>query len=378
MIYAWTGQPGAGKTIGALEYVMNDNQFENRPVYVYGVRGLNVEGWTEITKEQVLTWWELPEGSVVIIDECQDIWRPRGQGKEVPEHVQRLEKHRHLGFDFVLTFQFPTQIDTVVRHLITDHFHSHRAMGVNARTIYHWDGLCIDPLSRTKQKLATSKTRPFPKEIFEKYESASLHTAKPKIPLFVYALIPLVILIVGILIFLFNKISGLGDEFESSGEEGDVATESTSLVGGLIPQVASLDSNGNEVITAAKYLEHRKPRVVNHHYSAAIYDELNVARSLPRAHCLSSNVIRKGRPQCKCYTQQMTWLRSIDEEQCLAYIKDGYEFDYTVEENSDDSGRMAAESGADAAAPFPLLELRPARISAPSSSPSTIPRPTGF
>jgi zona occludens toxin len=370
MIYANTGQPGAGKTLGAIEFVLNDDQFKNRAVYVYGIKGINVEGWTVIDLDQVLTWWTLPEGSVVIIDECQDIWRPRGQGKAVPEHVQRLEKHRHLGFDFVLTFQFPAQIDTVVRHLVTDHFHYHRAMGLNARTRFHWDFLCLDPMSKSKQDLSTNETRPFNKKIYDLYDSASMHTAKARIPKFVYLLIPLVIAFIALMVFLGGRLFGMKDSYPTNVVEEGVPISSEGRA------TTSIETRSEGTVTALGYLELRVARIENMPRSAPIYDELNVAKSMPRPLCLKSSMIKQGRRQCKCYSQQVTWIRSIDVATCLEYVKNGYEFDYTIEDtelNRDETGQ--ADNGV-SGAPFDLVKALPRRISAPSRSPRVLPRPS--
>lgn len=370
MIFAYTGQPGSGKTLGAIEFVYTDKQFFNRPVYVYNVKGLNVEGWTEIDKEQVLKWWELPDGSVLIIDECQDIWRPRGQGKAVPEHVEKLEKHRHRGFDFVLTFQFPTQIDTVVRNLITDHYHSHRAMGLDARTIFKWDYLCIDPLSKTKQKSAVVTTKTFNKKIYDLYESASLHTAKKRIPKFVYFFPLALLVLISLIYFVYDTgvkpmvDRGFGDEVETDHQQNEIIKAS----GVFNPS----QKQPNTLYTAEEYIKQRVPLVKNDPWSAPIYSGLLEARTLPKSYCIKSNVYRSGRNMCRCYTQQSTWDRSIDNEQCNYFIENGYKFDYTLEDRSSEYQRSDNEQPS---APFDLIPETEQKAGIPSPRPSTMRHP---
>ena len=359
MIFAFTGQPGAGKTLGAVEFVYKDSQFEGRPVYSYGVNGLNVPNWNILTLDEVMRWWELPEGSVVIIDECQDIWRPRGQGKAVPEHVEKLEKHRHLGFDFVLTFQFPTQIDTVVRNLITDHFHSHRAMGFGGRTVFHFDYLCLDPLSKAKQKTATKKIKKFNKEIFDLYESASIHTAKSRIPWFIYLLPVLIILlpILGYVIYdrVFNNLlnpDSVVIDSSAGDSKAETKTSKYAYKGGR--------SKDDLPHTKESYIAERIPLIKGDPRSAAIFDKLLEAKSLPRVSmCISSNTYTKTRSSCKCYSQQATWLKSIYPELCEIFIRDGYEFDYTLEDKGLREERRAGRRGEATRPPFDLLGDQP-------------------
>src|SRR5687767_10170888 len=114
-----TGLPGAGKTLRAV-YLARQAIKQGRPVFVYNINGLQPFGWHPL--EDLNEWEKLPDGSLVIADEVQDVWKQRGFGDPIPP-VQALSKHRHRGFDFVLLTQNPTFMDTYVRKLVNGHEH---------------------------------------------------------------------------------------------------------------------------------------------------------------------------------------------------------------------------------------------------------------
>ena len=135
MISLITGQPGAGKTLYALNFVKTRAEKENRPVYYSGISDLKLP-WLELDKGE--DWHGVPEGSIVVIDECQRVFRPRVNGAAVPEHVSKLETHRHSGIDLVLITQHPMLADNNVRRLVGQHFHVVRAFGTKKATVHEW------------------------------------------------------------------------------------------------------------------------------------------------------------------------------------------------------------------------------------------------
>lgn len=83
MIELITGQPGAGKTLFALTRIEERARKEGRPVFYSGIKDLALP-WTEIDPEK---WTECPPGSIIVIDECQRVLRPRMHGAKVPAYV---------------------------------------------------------------------------------------------------------------------------------------------------------------------------------------------------------------------------------------------------------------------------------------------------
>jgi hypothetical protein len=98
MINLSTGLPGAGKTLFTIAFVKELADKEKRPVFYSGITDLALD-WQEIDAEK---WMDAPDGALIVIDECQRIFRPRGSAAKVPEYVSALETHRHKGLDLFL------------------------------------------------------------------------------------------------------------------------------------------------------------------------------------------------------------------------------------------------------------------------------------
>jgi zona occludens toxin len=187
MLTLITGTPGAGKslyTVWNIARKVPGSTIESGNVAVprrlfSNIKDLLVEH-THITAEDLNTWheWAKP-GDVIVFDEVQEVWRPRGMGSKVPDCIAKLETHRHMGVDLVLITQHPMLLDTNIRRLVNQHIHLRRL----AKTLamwYEWDH-CSNP-GMTKTCIH-SGTFWHPKEAYKLYKSAQLHT-KPttKIP----------------------------------------------------------------------------------------------------------------------------------------------------------------------------------------------------
>lgn len=218
MIYLITGVPGSGKTLYAVSTLVKDlaaqrpkrrgEEIERR-VCVDNIKDLVIphellcplvlNDRDELVKEDeeghgVWNWpdWCKP-GDVIVIDEVQRHWRPRGMGAKPPREIQALETHRHLGIDFVIITQNPMLIDQNVRRLIGRHQHVRRLFGMQRAVIYDWDGCSVDP---TRTKSATISLFNYPKSAYKLYKSSELHTKqKQKIPL--WLVVPVIAIVGG-------------------------------------------------------------------------------------------------------------------------------------------------------------------------------------
>jgi zona occludens toxin len=123
----------------------------------------------------------MPDGSLVLIDECQGVFPPRSSQSTPPAHVAWLNTHRHRGFDLWITTQQPKLIDSSVRALVGRHKHYRRVFGLQRSIVYEWDS-CSDSLSGMNN--AVKSYWPFPAGVFKWYKSAEIHTKqKFKLPL---------------------------------------------------------------------------------------------------------------------------------------------------------------------------------------------------
>lgn len=180
MLILITGTPGAGKSLHAVwEFARKvpGSTIEHQGGAVArrllsNVKDLLVEH-ERIGPEDLNTWhtWAKP-GDVILYDEVQEVWRPRGMGSKVPDCIAALETHRHLGVDIILVTQHPMLVDPNIRRLVNQHLHLRR-LSKGTAMIYEWDH-CANP-GQVKTALQ-SKVWFHPKKAYALYKSAQLHT----------------------------------------------------------------------------------------------------------------------------------------------------------------------------------------------------------
>lgn len=200
MITLKTGIIGSGKSLSAVEelskllakWQTEAGQGERRPVYVHGIRGLaldhmplpvypvrgkpgdpvELDPMGRPTSEIAIDWSAVADGALVVVDECQDMFPPRGTAQKVPEHVAWLQRSRHHAVDVILITQHPRLIDSTVRAFVGKHEHYRRAFGGARAIVYEWDSVS-DGL---KYSTATKRLWNYPKKAFRWYKSAEAHT----------------------------------------------------------------------------------------------------------------------------------------------------------------------------------------------------------
>lgn len=176
-------------------------------------------------------WWQwcMP-GDVIVIDECQRLFRPMASGRKLPLFIAMLETHRHYGVDFVLITQHPQLIHGNVRSLIGKHRHVRRLFGGLQRMVYEWDQ--CSAVDRRRDANATP-WRP-DKSAYGLYKSAEIHTKSAfSIPL---PLIVAGVMLIGLpasLYYAYHRVTGA-----FTGER--VAPISRAASAPAVPQVAAL------------------------------------------------------------------------------------------------------------------------------------------
>jgi zona occludens toxin len=183
MLTLVTGTPGAGKTLLTVweicravpgSTVEANGQRVPRRLFS-NIKDLLVDH-QHIEAADLESWhtWAKP-GDVIVYDEVQEVWRPRGLGVKVPPEIAALETHRHMGVDLVLVTQHPMLIDPNIRRLVNQHLHLRRiTRGV--AMVYEWDH-CENPgqiRNVLSHRMFFHKRR-----MYDLYKSAQAHT-KPK------------------------------------------------------------------------------------------------------------------------------------------------------------------------------------------------------
>jgi zona occludens toxin len=153
--------------------------------------------------ERADNWWLwCKPGDLIVIDECQRLFRPVPFGRKVPSFIAKLETHRHYGVDFVLITQHPQLLHTNVRNLIGRQLHVRRMGAGRSAVVYEWDH-CTHP---DKTKSAQVSYWRYDKKAFGLYKSAEVHT-KPVVgkPLALYGIVAGVLALVGLTFYLNSK-----------------------------------------------------------------------------------------------------------------------------------------------------------------------------
>lgn len=308
MIKLLTGQPGHGKTLRAIELAMQERA-KGRAVYACRVRGLDTEKTGFLELESLSTWQDLPDGSVILCDECYEDIPVRGPGKPLPEWEKDLATHRHRGFDFILICQMGSQISTHVRALVNDHTHVRRKFGFERSTLLTWDRYQASVASNAEVRDARKQTWKYPREVFDLYKSAEVHTVKRSLPWQVFAVPLLAALVGGCFWFVFHRWNARADAITHH-EAADVGAASAATSG---PQPVQVP---DKPMTADEYLGQFRPRVPGMPWSAPFNDGRK-PKADPDIYCMDI----EDSP-CRCYTEQVTRLQ-VPQHDCRLIARFG-------------------------------------------------------
>ena len=341
MIYLITGLPGNGKTLYTIDYVRKFAASENRPVYYNGISNLSdTLGWEEFEKPE--DWHNLPEGSIIIIDECQRTFKPLPRTGNLPLHFSELETHRHHGFDLFLITQHPHLIDTRVRRLCGIHRHIVRAFGTHKAMIHEWSEVHSDC---EKNRATSNKTVYFfPKDVFGLYKSAEMHTHKVHVPKVFYYVI---LCIAAILLCFYMVFRWYGKALNT--EEGEIyqaqqtseQSQESSVTVVPVPSFDRVGQGGKQLLSPEEYINSYIPRIENLPHTAPRYDEVTQPLQAP---IITGCVMMHGR--CSCYTQQATRV-TVTNDFCKLIVREGRMpfYDFLPPSNRRSDERSAQANG---------------------------------
>lgn len=321
MIYLRTGANGTCKTLFTLADVRKLQLETGRPVCINSRFKMNEAkrlefGWTVIDFKD---WQAQQDGTIFFIDECHNDMPVRPAAQAVPEAIRMLAEHRSRGFDFFLLTQHPMNIDGFVRKLVGApgwHQHLKRVFGgTNTTRILQWDAVNTNCEKDGSGKTAQITTRMQPKEVYSWYDSATLHTAKVRIPSKVWVLLFCVLLIPALFWLGFR------------------ALQPKPLVKSAVPSVASpmaLPASAvrpagdvKPTFTAADYVASYVPRIDGLPQTATRYDDVTKPTTAP----YPAACVQMGK-RCDCYTQQGTKLQTA-VGLCSQIVKNGYFLDWS-------------------------------------------------
>lgn len=358
MLYLVTGMPGSGKTSHVVSMLMKQEQWQNRPLFIDGIDELDPAAVPHESLPENCNganWHEwLPNGAILVIDECQRYWRKRPNGSKVPPAVQELETHRHRGVDIILITQKANLIDDNIKAFIFNHKHFDISP-LGTRRMIEWNGFGnVD--SKSDIAKANIKMHSVDADTFGKYKSAEIHTqtkvVRNKQIYLAAALIIGALSSFGFALYqLFGKDNPFMDSQPKTTKAEQVAT--TKPTQATEPNSGSLKPpTGKELSKGIYPVEEPKPKIASEPekndnlkaddfkpaikgqpWTAPIYNGLNrQIKSMPYPDaCLMDN---KG---CRCYTKQGTLMADLDKQICLDRMA-GKHFNPYQETESQPSG----------------------------------------
>lgn len=341
MIYWYTGQPGHGKTLHAIERLLEFKD-QGRIVYACNIREFDYSktGVLEMTPEQFKDWPDfLPDGAVALVDEAYEhgMLPKRPPGSKVPHHVEQLAKHRHRGLDFIFVSQSPDkQCDQFVHDLIERHIHVRRRFGTKFVHLREFDRF---EAQAEKATPLVVKRKALPKRPMGTYKSTELDTTEKRIPWY-YIALPIAVALG--LFLMYYTFGSMGKRLA-----GDDAVNAKSATGsgehaaprdGTAVTASGAAGDKPPNMTPAQYANRFLPRIPSEPWSAPAYDDaLSLPSEAPRLFCMSSmggeNAQGKHvEPSCTCMTEQGTHYE-VDDPTCRFIARRGQYEPYRDERN---------------------------------------------
>lgn len=344
MIYLTTGANGAGKTLNTLKLIREKQVAEGRSVYYDGFDMDSAKaaefGWQHCDPTK---WEELPDGAIVIWDECQRNGHlpTRGTGAAKPRYVEALGEHRKRGFDFYLITQHPSNIDKFVRGLIGPpgwHRHLKRVFGSEMVSELKWSAVNVNCEKSGAGRSAEVSMKPFPKDVYSWYKSAVLHTGKRQIPKQVYVL--------GVLLFAVPALFYAGYKQVTAKASPQSSSAAPAAQNGSVATPQKLD-----------YFAGYVPRIEGLPHTAPRYDEVTKPTTAP----FPAACVNMGN-RCGCYSQQGTAL-DVPPDLCKQIVKRGFFQDWQDKPANASQPVAATQTPVQVAAAAPASEMGPWSVS---------------
>lgn len=301
MLTLVTGEPGGSKTLNTIKMINEGEEFKGREIYYRGIKSLQLP-WIEIDDDGCRDWAQLPKGSVIVIDEAQEVFKKRSNNKDVPDYIMGLATHRHSGFDIFLITQQPTLIDHDARKFVNRHFHYERPFNTTVPRRLQFQKCANDPTDyHARQEALVDKVK-LDKKYFDLYKSAEIHTHKAKLPKKVYFIGLMMVLVIAGGFHLASRLASRHNEVQQP-------VESLSQTA-----ISTFDAKPK-----LSYAEMWKPRLEGLPHTAPAYDKLNEPTQRPMPNC----IVRVKTGDCNCFTQQATAM-DVPFDICHSIVKNGF------------------------------------------------------
>lgn len=340
MLVLRTGLPGHSKTLNSIKEIDAEAHSSERPVYYHNIPDLATDKlkavWFEF--EDPLLWYELPENSIIVVDEAQGWFGARDVRRAMPKHFSEFETHRHKGFDIHLITQHGSFVDAHVRRLTGRHIYYWRLWNGNRVSRYEFEKYS-DVDKSSDLKMGRKSIIKLDKSFFGVYKSAVAHNMKFRPPPILFGLAALIVIIAVLSYVFYGRIQDKTHVNEAVSD----SSKGVALTGSTAPGLVKSPLPGGRSFDTASY----QPRVEGLPYSAPIYDALSTPTVAPKLTCFYSddvaynaahssrlNVLQGNGSSvaCGCFTQQGTKV-DVPFQICQGYALNG-SFDNTPQGSS--------------------------------------------
>lgn len=271
------------------------------PINQPGQEAYLVEDWPE---------WAT-EGSLLVVDEVQRIWRPLNSSTGLPPEVAALETHRHKGLDFWLISQGPHLFHANIRLLIGKHIHL--VSKWNGRSEYEWPECRQSVTSR-----GDAVTRPYklPSKIFHLYKSSSLHVKQShRKPLAFYGLFFCAALLLVMGYVTYTRVTAHMKKPDTTANAEQTPQTAPAGGGGGAAAANTTDKIQAKNAASGEFPDY-KPVLEGVPESAPAYAPLIKVLAAP---IMQGCVYSKAKDDCRCFTAQAT-LYPTSKAYCLETI----------------------------------------------------------
>lgn len=357
MFYLRTGANGTCKTLFTLADIRKLQLETGRPVAFnknFKPKPILTDefGWTLL--EDFAEWEQQPKGTIFLIDEAYKDLPVRPNGQKPPKHIERLAEHRSMGYDFFFLALHPKQIDSWLRDTIAApgwHQHLKRVGGAsNLTRVLQWDEVNISCHRNGSGKTAQIENRIQPKEVYEWYDSAFIHTGKLRIPKQVWYFIAGSLLAVVLAVFAYKSLVGNTIKKPSLEVQAAAGAASAPVAGG-----GAGGGDKPKPMTTAEYVQSFQPRIEGLAYTAPRYDAVTAPVTAPMpAACVDGRKPGAKVKTCHCWTQQATVL-PVPESLCRQIAAGGF-FDDTLQPSKSDQVQQRTPMASGSPGPIQPLQ----------------------
>lgn len=192
-----------------------------RTIYT-NINALKIDYTRALTED----WRDCPDGSLIVIDEIQNIYPYKDTKDKSHPIVTELSIHRHRGFDFYFITQSAGNLHILIKDLVYRHYHITVPFGWKTK-IYQYGEFKANPNAKSVKLMAeNSFTFSPPPHIFKLYKSTTINTAKSALPIKRMALIFGVVALglgIGIYGIFFSNDGGVkAPSFEDNAQTSDL------------------------------------------------------------------------------------------------------------------------------------------------------------